>query len=158
MLDIGQLAHDLATYLAPLLPLLQQAGHTVSEEVGKKLGEGVWERAKALWGGLRPHVEASEPAREALADLAVRPEDVRAQGAAELQLEKILKAHSSLAEELARLLEAAGPRTSWAQASGGSAIAQGAGAVAAASGGIAAGRDAVVGAPLPKTKRSGADE
>lgn len=158
MLDFGQLAHDLTTYLAPLLPLLQQAGQAVTEAAGKKLGEGVWERAKALWGKLRPHVAASEPARGALEDLAERSGDARALGAAELQLEKILKAEPGLAEELAEILRAAGPRASWVHAGEHNAIALGDRSVAAAGGSIAAGGDVVIGAPLTGKKRPGADE
>jgi hypothetical protein len=151
--DFGKLAIDLTAYLVPLLPYLQQAGGKMAEEVGTKVGEGAWSRAKALWEKLWPRVEAKESAREAVADLAKRPDDPRVKGAVEIQLEKILEAEPGLAGELAQLLEAAGPRASWAHLVGDGAIAQGAGAVAAGKGGMAAGRDLVIGGPGGTGKR-----
>jgi hypothetical protein len=59
-----------------------------------------------------------------------------------LQLRKILEADSSLAEEIAKLLEAAGAKSSFhAELHGSGAIAQGQGNVVAGAGGIAVGRD-----------------
>ena len=56
-------------------------------------------------------------------------------------LRKILEADSSLASEIAKLLEAAGPKTTYtAELHGSGAIAQ-SGSVAAGAGGTAAGRD-----------------
>jgi hypothetical protein len=50
-------------------------------------------------------VEAKVGARESAADLAASPDDPRARGALELQLEKILREDTGLAGELAALLE-----------------------------------------------------
>jgi hypothetical protein len=158
MLDIAALAHQLVTFLAPFLPFLKQAGGKVAEEAGKKLGEGAFDRAKTLWGKLSPHVKKKEAAQEAVQDLATRPEDARARGAVELQVEKILAAEPALAGELAELLKAAGPRATWVQAGANSAVAVGDGSVAASSGGVAVGGDLNLGARTRGTKGTGSDE
>ncbi|HSS48824.1 MAG TPA: hypothetical protein VLX28_07750 [Thermoanaerobaculia bacterium] len=63
-----------------------------------------------------------------------------------LQLQKFLEADSSLAAEIAKLLEAAGPKMTYqAEVRGSGAIAQGQ-SVAAGAGGIAAGRNVRKGA------------
>jgi len=146
---LNKLAADLVAYLAPFLPYLKKTGETVATEVVKKFGEGAWERAKALWGKLSPRVAAHDQAQGAVEVLAKRPDDPRAKGAVELQLEEILAADPGLAGEVAKLLAAAGPRATWAHLVGDGAIAQGEGAVAAGRNGIAAGRDVVIGAPRP---------
>ena len=148
-MNLSHLAGELVTYLTPFLPYLQKAGEKAGEEAAKKLGEGAWERAKALWGKLHPRVAENAGAQGAVESLMKRPADPRAKGAVELQVEEILAADPGLASELAKLLEAAGPRASWAHLVGDGAIAQGAGAVAAGKNGIAAGRDVVIGQPGP---------
>src|SRR4051812_40187199 len=156
-MDLTTLAGELVTYLTPFLPYLQKAGETVGEEVAKKFGEGVWERAKALWGKVGPRVAEQSQAQSAVETLVKRPDDPRARGAVELHLEEILAANPALASEIAKLLEAAGPRATWAQLVGDGAIAQGAGAVVAGKGGIAAGRDLVIGNPRPGMPRGPRD-
>jgi hypothetical protein len=79
------------------------------------------EVAKKLWARLRPKVEEKPAAAEAA---------------------QVLEEDASLAAELAKLVEAAGPRQTWsAELHGSGAIAQGQGNVVAGAGGIAAGRD-----------------
>jgi hypothetical protein len=147
-MDLTMLATALVAYVTPYLPYLYKAGEKVGDEVAKKVGEGVWERAKALWGKVSPGVEAK--AQGAVEALVKRPDDSRAKGAVELQVEEILKGDPGLASEIAKLLEAAGPRSTWvAHLVGDGAIAQGDGAVAAGKHGIAAGRDVVIGTPGP---------
>lgn len=148
-MDLTKLAAELVAYLGPFLPYLKKTGETVADEVGKKFGEGVWEGAKALWTKLGPRVAAQGQAQGAVEVLVKRPDDPRAKGAVELQLEEILAADPDLAGEVAQLLAAAGPRATWAHLVGDGAIAQGDGAVAAGRNGIAAGRDVVIGAPWP---------
>lgn len=145
MIDLSHLAGELVTYLMPFLPYLQKAGEKAAEEAAKKLGEGAWEQAKALWGKLHPRVAENAGAQGAVESLVKRPADPRAKGAVELQVEEILAADPGLASELAKLLEAAGSRATWVVRDG--AIAQGTGAVAAGKNGIAAGRDVVIGQP-----------
>ncbi|MFN3742605.1 MAG: hypothetical protein ACK4VW_08055 [Anaerolineales bacterium] len=61
MPDPSQLLPQLVSFLSPFLPYLLKMGEQAAEEAGKKLGMDAWERAKALWGRLRPKV-ASKPA------------------------------------------------------------------------------------------------
>jgi hypothetical protein len=143
-MDFGQLAHEVTALLVPLLPYLEGAGGKIAEGVG----ESVWEGAKALWGKLRPRVAAKESGREAVAKVIERPTDSRAMGTLELQLEELLAADTSFASEIAKLLEATGPRAAWAHLTGDGAIAQGDGAVAAGKNGIAGGRNVIIGEPL----------
>ncbi len=65
-MDIATLAHDLVLYLTPFLPYLQKAGEEVGKEAAKKFGEGVWEKAKKLWGKVSPQVAAQEGAKGAV--------------------------------------------------------------------------------------------
>ncbi|HEX9945220.1 MAG TPA: hypothetical protein VGG03_24685 [Thermoanaerobaculia bacterium] len=141
-MDLKLLADALTTFLAPALPYLVSGGGELVQEAGKKLGEEGVDLLKRLWAKLRPKVEEKPAAAEAVQDVARAPEDTDAQAALRLQLRKILEADSSLASEIAKLLEAAGPKTSYhAEVHGSGAVAQGKGNVAAGAGGTAAGRD-----------------
>jgi len=99
------LAQQAVAFLTPFLPYLLKAGEKAAEEVGKKLGEAAWEKAKALWGKLRPNVEAKPAAREAATDVAANPQDGDAQATLRHQLKKLLAEDETLAAEVARLLE-----------------------------------------------------
>jgi hypothetical protein len=90
----------LTAFLAPFLPYLAQAGHQIAQEAGQELGGQAWEHAKRIWAKLSRRVEEKPAAREAAWDLAVRPDDERARGALELQLEKLLAEDVELAEAL----------------------------------------------------------
>src|SRR6185295_13832735 len=141
MIDVKLLADTLTTFLAPAMPYLVSGGGELVQEAGKKLGEGAPEILKSLWAKLRPKVEEKPAAAEAAQDVAKSPEDPDSQAALRVQLRKILEADSSLAAEIAKLLEAAGPKTTYqAEMHGSGAIAQGK-SVAAGAGGIAVGRD-----------------
>jgi hypothetical protein len=110
-MDLTTLAKDVAVFLTPFLPYLLKAGKEAGKEAAKKIGEqfseDTWERAKALWGKLRPPVEAKPAAQEAVKDAAVAPQDEDAQAALRLQLRKILAEDEALAAEVARLWEEA---------------------------------------------------
>lgn len=136
MVDLSQLPGGLVAVLAPVLPYLLEVGGATWDKAKEALGEKAVELAQDVWGKLRGKVAEKPAAQEAAHDLAERPDDQRAQGALEAQLEKILRAEPNLTAELARLLEAAGERT-WNQA-----YLQGIGAIAQ-SGGIAAGAGGV---------------
>ncbi|HSF39555.1 MAG TPA: SUMF1/EgtB/PvdO family nonheme iron enzyme [Thermoanaerobaculia bacterium] len=143
---LSDLVAQLVQTLGPYLPALLETGKTVGgkavEEVGKKAGGEAFDGAKRVWKKLRGKVEEKPAAQEAVEDLASRPEDSRAKGAFELQLEKILASDASLAEELAKLLEAAGPRvTQTANVQGSGTAAVGTGIVAGGAGSYNAGRD-----------------
>jgi len=140
--DIGPIAEALAATLAPALPYLAKAGSKAVEaaagEVGKAAVGSVSGKVKEIWGKIGPRIGARPAAAEAVEDLAKRPDDARARGAVELQLEKILEADPSLLAEVASLLEAAGARVV-VQGSGVAAV--GNGAVAGAVGSKVAGGD-----------------
>jgi len=138
-MDPKLLADALTTVLAPVMPYLVSGGGELVKEAGKALGEKGPEWIKGLWAKLRPKVEEKPAAAEAVQDVAKAPEDADAQAALRLQLRKILEADAAFAAEIAKLLEAAGPKTSnQAALQGSGAIAQD-GSVAAGAGGIAAG-------------------
>jgi hypothetical protein len=141
-MDLKLLADALTTFLAPALPALVSGGGELVKEAGEKLGKDSPEMLKALWAKLRPKVEETPAATVALQDVVKAPEDADAQVVLRVQLRKILEADSSLAAEIAKILEAAGPTTSFhAEVHGSGAIAQGQGNVVAGKGGVAAGRD-----------------
>jgi len=141
-MDLKLLADTLTTFLAPALPALVSGGGELVKEAGEKLGKDGPEMLKALWAKLRPKVEEKPSADEAVHDVVKAPEDAAAQGALNMQLRKILEADSFLAAEIAKILEAAGPKTSFhAEVHGSGVVAQGQGNVVAGKDGIAAGRD-----------------
>jgi hypothetical protein len=100
----------LAQFLAPFLPYLIAAGKDVADQAAHALGREAWEHAQQLWGRLKTAIggETAAPAEaenvdRAAKDVADAPEDPRAVGALELQLEKLLAADHGLAEQLARI-------------------------------------------------------
>lgn len=95
----------LVAFLAPFLGSLLKGAHGAAEEAGRRAGGEAWSLARDVWQRLGPRVDAKAAARESAADLAASPDDPRARGALELQLEKILHEDSALAGELAALLE-----------------------------------------------------
>jgi hypothetical protein len=107
MLDLVILAKEAVTFLAPFLPYLLKAGEGLAEEAGKKLGEqaggGAWDKAKALWGRLRPKVEVKPAAQEAIQDVAKDPHDEDALAALRLQLKKIFTEDEDLAQKVFKL-------------------------------------------------------
>ena len=62
----------LTAFLAPCLPfLLEKVGAPALEGAASKLGEDTWEKAKAIWGKLRPKVESTAAAKMAAEKLGV---------------------------------------------------------------------------------------
>jgi len=116
----------LTAFLAPFVPYLVKGGEAVAVEAGKAFGTEAWGHAQALWERLRPSVEQKEVARQAAGDLAERPDDDRARGAFELQLEKLLAADGALRADLERL---------WGEAAAANVV------VASGDRSVAAGRD-----------------
>ena len=94
----------LSGFLAPFLPYLLERSEELGEEAARKLGAGAWGFATRIWERLRPGVEEKPAAAEAAADVAAAPEDQRALGALELQLEKLLAADAGLAAAVTELL------------------------------------------------------
>ena len=95
----------LVKFLAPCLPFLLKVGNKAVEGASEKVGEDVWNKAKAIWAKLRPKVEVKEAAKEAVIDVAQKPEDKDLQASLRVQLKKILDADTALAEEIAKIWE-----------------------------------------------------
>ena len=127
----------LATFLAPFLPFLLKQGEEAADAAIDKLGAKAWERARALWGRLRPKVDEKESAREAAEDVAAAPDDELALGALQLQLRKLLAGDPDLATALKVMLDDA--RRDGVMADNGAVVISG--GVNADRGGVAAGRD-----------------
>lgn len=139
-MEIGLLATAAAAVLGPLLgSLLKTGGEKAVEAVGEKVGEGVFEKAKALWGKLGKKVEAKPGAPEAAKALAANPDDEDARTMMAVQLKSILANDPALAAEVEEFVrQSPTGNVMIAKASGGSANVQGGGA-AATHGGIAVG-------------------
>ena len=139
-MDLSLLAQAAVMVLGPMLgSLLRTGGEKAAEAAGGKIGEGVVEKAKALWGRLGKKVEAKPGAPEAAAELAAKPDDPDSRAEMVLHLKKILAADPALAAEVAEIVrQTPAGNVMIATASGGSAIAQGGGA-AATQGGMVVG-------------------
>jgi hypothetical protein len=82
-----ELARDLLTFLSPFLPYLLRGGEKAVEEIGRRFGTEVWERAKGLWSGL-----ARDPSvRKAARDVVERPEDHESRVRLQRRLERTLE-------------------------------------------------------------------
>ncbi len=95
----------LVSILAPCLGVLLAGANAAAEEIGRAVGPDLLAHARRLWAKLRPHVEAKPGAMEAATDVAERPDDERTRGALELQLEKLLRDHPELVQELAPIVK-----------------------------------------------------
>lgn len=96
----------LTAFLAPLLPALVKAGEGVVTGVASRAGEAALEHGRRLWAKLRPGVEASPAAAEAVEEVAAAPEDEAWRTALQLQLEKLLRDDALRAEVEALFAEA----------------------------------------------------
>ncbi len=94
----------LVKVLAPCLPFLMTMSDKAVEEASRKVGEDVWNKAKAIWAKLYPKVKAKKTAKKAAADVAKNPEDEDLQTALQVQLKKILEGDSALAAEITEIL------------------------------------------------------
>jgi hypothetical protein len=95
----------LVKLLAPCLPFLITVGNKAVEGASQKVGEEVWDKAKAIWAKLHPKVAAKEAAQEAAADVAQNPEDEDLQASLRVQLKKILEDDTALADEITKILQ-----------------------------------------------------
>lgn len=127
----------LTTFLAPFLPYLVRKGEAVADKAIDALGGAAWERARALWGKLRPRIEEKEAAREVADAVAANPDDEAARGALQFQLRTLLEGDPALADELERMVREA--QQAGVMADNGAVVIQG--DVHADRGSVAAGRD-----------------
>jgi hypothetical protein len=94
----------LVALLAPVLKGLLGDATDALEDAGRRGSAEAVAAARKVWKRLGPSVEGRPAAVEAAQDVAARPDDERARGALELQLEKILAAEPALARELEQLV------------------------------------------------------
>jgi hypothetical protein len=97
----------LTAFLAPFLPYLLQAGQKAASDAADALGEAAWPHAQKLWARIRGKVEEKPAAQEAATDVAKAPQDERARGALELQLEKLFGEDPTLAQDVGQLWDEA---------------------------------------------------
>jgi hypothetical protein len=106
-MDVAILGKEITAFLTPFLPDLVKMGGIAAGEASKKLSADAFESAKALWGKLRPKVEAKPAAQEAVNDVVAAPKDEDAQAALRVQIKKILAEDENLADEVSRIWEKA---------------------------------------------------
>lgn len=97
----------MVAFLAPFLPYLVKVGGKAAEAASAQLGEAAWQRARELWQRLGPKVENKAAAQEAVEDVAAAPEDADRRAALRVQIGKVLQHDPALAEEVARVWQAA---------------------------------------------------
>jgi len=97
----------LTSFLAPLLPMLLDAGERAANAIAEKFGDDVAGFARRLWDKLRNKVEEKDSAKEAAQDVAEHPDDDDSRAALRVQLGKILEGDPDLASELAKIWEEA---------------------------------------------------
>jgi hypothetical protein len=97
----------IVSLLAPFLPHLLRVGQRTADNAVDALTTEAGRRAQALWQKLRPHVESRPAASEAASDVAANPEDQRARGAFELQLQKLLDRERQLRDEVKEMIREA---------------------------------------------------
>lgn len=105
-MDLSILVTTVVTFLAPYLPYLTKAGEGAAGEAGKKFGAAAWDKARALWGKLRPRVEDKPAAQAAVQDAAQNPQDEDARAVLRLQVKKMLAEDAGLAQEIAEMVKA----------------------------------------------------
>lgn len=88
-MDIPQLAAEVAKFLAPFLPYLILGTEAAAQEAGKRFGGAMWDKAVELWGKLKPKVDASSDAKNAVEKAARQPDDRRVVQNLEYELEQI---------------------------------------------------------------------
>lgn len=95
----------LAEFLAPFLPFLTKMAETSAETIAGKFGEGAWNKAKAVWAKLHPAVEAKPSMKEAVTDLATKPDDEDLQAVFRVQLKKLLEQDQQLAKAITQIFQ-----------------------------------------------------
>ena len=97
----------LTSFLAPLLPILLDAGERAANTIAEKFGDDVAGFARRLWDKLRNKVEEKDSAKEAAQDVAEHPDDDDRRAALRVQLTKILDEDPELLSELSTIWDEA---------------------------------------------------
>lgn len=106
-MDPATIAVGITAIIGPFLPFLVKSGEEAAKEAGKRFGAATWERVSGIWSKLLPKVESTPSAMSAVERATARPDDSRATGALELELEEILKQDPRLLHELGKALQEA---------------------------------------------------
>ncbi len=72
--------------------------------MGKKIGGEAWEKAKALWGKLRPRIEAKPAAQQAVQEAAADPQDAAKQEALVQALAQVLQEETFLQDKVTTIV------------------------------------------------------
>lgn len=98
----------ITTFLSPFLPHLVKSSQPIAEgagkELGKKLGEGSWDKAKKIWNTVSSKIQKKPLAKGAIEALEVDTQDKDAQNILLTQIQKLLKADPVLAQKLHQLV------------------------------------------------------
>ncbi len=128
--DIAQLAQQTVDVLKPYLPVLATSAAAAA---GKEIPDAV----KSLWRSISERLSTREAGREALDDIAARPDDPAYLTVFLVHVQKALERDDAFLGELRRLLESVKPDTHYqATLTGPGAIAQGPGAKAVGERGV----------------------
>jgi hypothetical protein len=98
----------LVALLAPFLPHLLKVGEGLADDAARALAGEAGRHIKAIWNRMRPGLEEQPDQLRPASDLAANPDDQAARGAFQYQLRNLLSADPALAEDIARLVDAAG--------------------------------------------------
>ena len=112
VMDIPELITQSSRFLIPALPVLwhasKEAAEKISDGVLKKTGEAAGsaavEAGRKIWSWLQPHAEQRPGLREAIEEVAARPEDPDAHGTLRTQMRKLLEAQPQLVPELEKIV------------------------------------------------------
>jgi hypothetical protein len=106
MIEVFALASTLVGWLAPTLPYIVSSTEEAAKAFGTKIGEAAFEKAKTLYGLIRPAFEGRSSALEAMIDASRAPQDKLALAALEQQLRKILADDPGLASRVQSFVDA----------------------------------------------------
>ncbi len=118
---IMELAQKITPFLLPVLPYLLKIGEKATEEIGKKIGEEAWEKAKALWGKLGRKDKVKTAAQAAVA----LPDNPATQQVLETEIARALEEDPTLLTEIAGLVAELKPAGNIVTASGSRSVAIG---------------------------------
>ncbi len=99
-MDTTELAKQLTEFLTPFLPYLVEGTKIAAKAAIEAMGKDAWEKAKEMWGKLKPKVKDNPAAQSAVEKAVKKPDDPRVQANLELQFEDILEENKVLAGKL----------------------------------------------------------
>lgn len=101
--SLSQLAQSVTNFLEPLFPYIITGTKKAAEEAVKKLGSEVWEKGKNLWDKFSSHEQPE--LEEAARNMTFSSTDIEVKQAFTQEVLKTLQENSTLAEEIASMME-----------------------------------------------------